>query len=114
MATQVAPAESVAMYRFSTEAFPKRERLAAWREIFGRTVVSLDIEPSNPERFQAEATVWRLPGLGVLRASSDAAHLAHSRQLIVDDDLSFMLGSNGTLLIAGAIAICGVAPHRSV
>jgi AraC-like DNA-binding protein len=90
MATQVAPAESVPMSRFSTEAFPERERLAAWREIFGRTVVSLEIEPLNLERFQAEATVWQLPGLGVLRASSDAVHLTHSRELIVDDDLSFM------------------------
>ena len=30
------------------------------------------------------------PGHGVLRASSAAVHLTHSRELIVDDDLSFM------------------------
>src|SRR5262249_51933294 len=50
----------------------------------------LDIEPLNGEGFRAEATVCQLPGLGVLRASSAAVHLTHSRELIVDDDLSFM------------------------
>jgi AraC-like DNA-binding protein len=90
MAARRPPADVVAMSRFSTDAFPERERVAAWREVFGRTVVGLDIEPLNPERFHAEATVWQLPGLGVLRASSAAVNLSHSRELIVDDDLSFM------------------------
>jgi AraC-like DNA-binding protein len=82
----------VPIFRFSTDAFPERERMAAWREIFGRTVVNLDIEPLKPEEFRAEATVCQLPGLGVLRASSAGAHLSHSHDLILDDDLSFMAG----------------------
>jgi AraC-like DNA-binding protein len=67
-AARTPPADAVAVSRFSTDAFPERERVAAWREVFGRTVVSLDIEPLNPEGFHAEATAWQLPGLGVLRA----------------------------------------------
>jgi hypothetical protein len=70
------PSDAVPIFRFSTDAFPERERMAAWREIFGRTVVNLDIEPLNPEAFRAEAAVCQLPGLGVLRASSAAVHLA--------------------------------------
>lgn len=84
------PSASIPIFRFSTDAFPERERMAAWREVFGRTVVNLDIAPLNPDGFHAEATVCRLPGLGVLRATSAAVHLSHSRELIVDDDLSFM------------------------
>jgi AraC-like DNA-binding protein len=90
VAAGTSSAAAVSMSHFSTEAFPERERVAAWREVFGRTVVSLDIEPLNAERFHAEATVWQLPGLGVLHASSDSVHLRHSRELIVDDDLSIM------------------------
>jgi AraC-like DNA-binding protein len=90
MPLKAPPSDAVPIFRFSTEAFPERERMAAWREIFGRTVVSLDFEPLDPDGFHAEATVCQLPGLGVLRASSAAAHLIHSRELIVDDDLSFM------------------------
>jgi AraC-like DNA-binding protein len=84
------PSDAIPIFRFSTDAFPERERISAWREMFGRTVVNLDIEPLNAEGFRAEATVCQLPGLGVLRASSAAVQLTHSRELIVDDDLSFM------------------------
>jgi AraC-like DNA-binding protein len=84
------PSDAVPIVRFSTDAFPEREQMAAWREVFGRTVVNLDIEPLTPDGFHAEATVCRLPGLGVLRATSAAVHLSHSRELILDDDLSFM------------------------
>jgi hypothetical protein len=84
------PADAVPVFHFSTDAFPERERLSAWREIFGRTVVNLNIEPLSPEGFHARATVCQLPGLGVLYAASAAVRLTHSRDLIVDNDLSFM------------------------
>ena len=90
MPSKPPPSDAVPIFRFSTDAFPERERIAAWRDMFGRTVVNLDIEPLNPDGFHAEATICQLPGLGVLRASSAAVHLTHSRDLIVDDDLSFM------------------------
>jgi hypothetical protein len=63
--------------RFSTEVFPARERLEAWRELFGRSVVKLCIEPATAEDFHSEATMWSLPGLGVLSGSSSAARLLH-------------------------------------
>jgi hypothetical protein len=90
MPSKPPPSDAVPIFRFSTDAFPERERIAAWRDMFGRTVVNLDIEPLNLNGFHAEASICQLPGLGVLRASSAAVHLTHSRDLIVDDDLSFM------------------------
>jgi hypothetical protein len=83
----------VATFRFSTDDFSQRERLSAWREIFGRTVCNLDIEPLAADRFRSDATIYARPGLGVLAGSSSAVHLSHSKNLIVDDDLSFMTGS---------------------
>src|SRR6266508_6401762 len=56
MAPKPPPLDAVPIFRFSTDAFLQRERVAAWREIFGRTVVNLDIEPLNPDGFHAEAT----------------------------------------------------------
>src|SRR6266511_1649383 len=55
MAPKPPPLDAVPIFRFSTDAFLQRERVAAWREIFGRTVVNLDIEPLNPDGFYAEA-----------------------------------------------------------
>jgi AraC-like DNA-binding protein len=77
-------------YHFSAAAFPAGQRVAAWREIFGRTVVNLDIEPVEPASFFSEATVCQLPGLGILCGETAGMHLMHTRQLIKDDDLSFM------------------------
>ncbi len=78
------------IFQFSTKAFAERERLAAWREVFGRAVCSLDIEPLEPAAFFSEATVYQLPGLGVLFATSGAMNLSHTHELIVDGDLSIM------------------------
>ena len=85
-----APPAGVREIRFSTEAYPKHERLTAWREVFGRTVCSLDVEPLVPATFTSDATAYRLPGLGVLYASSGAMELRHTKELIIDDDLSIM------------------------
>lgn len=81
--------------RFSTEELPERDRVGAWREIFGRTVVKLDIEPLPARQFYSENAICMLPGLGVLFGSCSAVHLSHPLQLAVDDDLSFMTGRTG-------------------
>jgi AraC-like DNA-binding protein len=67
-----------------------RQRATAWREVFGRTVVNLDIEPIDPTSFFSDATVRQFPGLGVLRGESAGMRMIHTRELIKDDDLSFM------------------------
>jgi AraC-like DNA-binding protein len=82
-------------FLFSTTDFPERERLTAWREIFGRTVVKLDIEPIGGGPFHSRATVCRLPGFGLLFGSTSAAAFRHPREMISDDDLSFMVGPKG-------------------
>jgi len=79
-------------HRFSTDTFPERDRLAAWQEIFGRTVCNLDIEPFNTDGFHSDATVCQLPGLGVMFATGNTRHLRHTRSLIKDGDLSFLAG----------------------
>ena len=88
----VVPSSSIppSVFQFSTATFRKHERLAAWREIFGRTVCNLDIDPLEPGTYSSEATVCQLPRLGVLFASGGAVNLSHTRDLIADDDLSFM------------------------
>jgi AraC-like DNA-binding protein len=93
MATAAPPAGDVATFRFSTDDYSGRKRLTAWREIFGRTVCNLDIEPLAADRFRSDSTIYARPGLGVLAGSCSAVHLSHSKDLIVDDDLSFMTGT---------------------
>lgn len=74
---------------FSTDAFPERERVAAWREAFGRTLLNIDIAPQSPENFRASATIVHSPALGLMRASTSAAHQWNSSDLITNDNICF-------------------------
>jgi AraC-like DNA-binding protein len=105
----MATPQSPNTFRFSTEDFPQRDRLAAWRDIFGRTVVNLDIEPLTADQFHCDATVCAQPGLGLLVGKTSGVHLDHSSDLIVDDDLSFMIGPTGdwTACQLGRTAVLG-------
>src|SRR5438105_18482 len=91
----MATPHSPSTFRFSTADYTARDSLAAWRDIFGRTVVNLDIEPLTDDRFHCDATVCARPGLGLLFGETSAVHLNHSSDLVVDDDLSFMIGPTG-------------------
>jgi AraC-like DNA-binding protein len=93
--SSAAPVGGAPTHQFSSAEFSKRERLSAWREVFGRTVVNLDIDPIGRDPFHSRATVCQLPGLGVLSGATSAVNLRHGRELINDDDLSFMIGTKG-------------------
>jgi AraC-like DNA-binding protein len=89
------PTGAGSILRLSTDELPERDRLGTWREIFGLTVVKLDIEPLPARRFYSQNTICPLPGLGLLFGACSAVRLVHASELIVDDDLSFMAGRIG-------------------
>jgi AraC-like DNA-binding protein len=75
--------------RFSTTSFRPHERVAAWREVFGRTVLNIDIAPRSSDAFRASAVISCTPNFGLLQASTSAANQANSRSLIAGDDVTF-------------------------
>jgi AraC-like DNA-binding protein len=77
------------VFQFSTDAFREHERIAAWREVFGRNVLNIDISPESRKGFHASATIFRSATLGVIRASTSAVRQGNSRSLITNDDVSF-------------------------
>jgi len=78
--------------RFSTADYPPHERLDACREIYGRTLSKRDIEPLSTERFHTEATLRRMPGLGLVRARRSAAIYRLRREFIDNDDVVITVG----------------------
>lgn len=70
--------------RFSTDRFPERERLARWREEFGRTLVGVDIVP-RATPFWAEATLQKLPGVDIAVCAGSLALIDRSSALIATD-----------------------------
>lgn len=71
-----------------TDAWPERDRVAMFRETFGRG--GIRVEPSPHEPLRIDATLMKLPGLGVL-----SGHRSALRSDFADgsDRLIFSLGS---------------------
>jgi len=76
------------LVRFSTADYAPRERSDAWREIYGRTLQKMDIEPLPAEQPHAEATLLRMPGFAMMAGRRSAAIYRRSPQFIDHDDVS--------------------------
>jgi AraC-like DNA-binding protein len=82
------------LLRFSTDALPERDRLAIWREVFGRYVVKVEMEPLGTGGFSQSATLRNLPGLSLASMSSTGNRAARTPQLIADGNDSLNLAVN--------------------
>ncbi|MDX8493022.1 helix-turn-helix domain-containing protein [Mesorhizobium sp. VK22B] len=88
------PIGGFARFDFSTDRYPARQRVAAWREEFGHTLLRIDLAPRSPELFRAKATAYRGANFGLLRASTSAVNQKNSRELIIKDDVTFGVITN--------------------
>src|SRR3954463_11447318 len=78
--------------RFPTADYAPRERVDACREVYGRTLSRRDIEPLSAEPFHTEATMRRMPGLGIVTARRSAAIYRLRREFIDSDDVVVTVG----------------------
>jgi len=69
----------------STAALPVRERLPMWREVFGQTMVRLDIEPVDDTPFHADGTLCALPGAAYASVTTSPVRFTRTRHLIATD-----------------------------
>jgi AraC-like DNA-binding protein len=79
--------------RFSTADYAPRERLDAWREIYGRTLLKLEIEPVEVGAFHTDVRMRRLPGLGMITGARSAT--LYRRTRTDGDDLMMSFGLGG-------------------
>jgi AraC-like DNA-binding protein len=88
---------SRAPVRFSTADIPERDRVAVWREVIGRKVVRVDIEPLHDRPFHVDARLYGLPGVGIMSAQMSEFRLARSPALVADgnDDLRLAVNTSG-------------------
>jgi AraC-like DNA-binding protein len=77
--------------RISTAALPPTQRVAAWREGFGRKILKIEIEPEPGIDFEADMTLQSLPGLGIGAGSISATRNRLTAGLIDNDDLVFVI-----------------------
>jgi AraC-like DNA-binding protein len=97
-----AGAAKFAPLRFSTRKIPERERIASWREEFGRRLLRVDIEPASDLPFHAEAALRALPGLRTISFTGSATRY--------DRDRALARGGDGAIsLIVNADAMCAAS-----
>jgi len=85
--------------RFSTDDFAPGERFMAWREVFGRTLLHVEVEQASPGPFRARATMRAFPNIRMLSASSSGVIYRRPSALAQSDDLVFSFDA-----VKGALA----------
>ena len=92
-----ATANDFSAFRFSTDDVPERERMATWREEFGRRMVKAEFEPLA-SRFFHRTTFRNLAGLSLGFSSGGGFRAMRTRSLLGDssDDLVLTINTEGT------------------
>ena len=85
--------------RFSTDDFPERKRIDAYREVYSRTIMKHDIEPIGDGPFHFEASLCSLSGLGLATSSISPCRRIHRRQHIEGDDFALGIALSGGCIV---------------
>jgi AraC-binding-like domain len=88
-------------YRFSTADLPERDRLAMFREEFGRRTVRLDPAPLADGPYHCEMNFRTLPGLAIGVSAFAGLRITRSVELLDGiDDLTLVIATSGNLLVS--------------
>lgn len=80
--------------RFSLDGVPGRDRLAMYREFFGRAVCRFEIEPVGVVPFDVDVMLHSLPGLQLFTGKVQGARCGRPRNLLADGTDGFALVMN--------------------
>jgi AraC-like DNA-binding protein len=89
----------VELARFATASLPDRDRLAVWREVFGKSVARLDLAPiDSGKAFRCDVSGYSLPGATVALGSYRNVRSIRTRELLSDgnDDVLFAIVARGS------------------
>lgn len=86
----------------STASLPACDRLPVWREVFGQTVVRLDIEPVRGTTFHAEGELCALPDAAFASVEVSPVQVSRTRKLIDDAtaDMVFLITADVPILVS--------------
>jgi AraC-like DNA-binding protein len=79
--------------RFSTDDVAPRDRFTVWREVFGRSLLQVEVERAGDGPFRASATMRALCGIRMLSAATSGVIYRRPPGLVQNDDLIFSLGA---------------------
>ncbi|MCK9908656.1 AraC family transcriptional regulator [Microbacteriaceae bacterium K1510] len=81
--------------RLTSATFSGRDRVEAFRETYGRTIMQLDIEPMADHPLELDFTIRGFSGFGIARGSLSPTHNTHTVDMISDDDVVLVVTPQG-------------------
>jgi AraC-like DNA-binding protein len=86
--------------QFSTEEIPEQDRVASWREHYGRIMLRADIEPARDAPFSTRNRWLSLPDLRLLDGASSPVTISRRRQHLADGNDDVVVAVNRTGMVA--------------
>jgi AraC-like DNA-binding protein len=77
--------------QISTQDFPERKRLEMWREVYGRAIANVDIEPIGDAPFHANVSFELLPDVSIAAGSRSPARYHATKELVARGSKNFVL-----------------------
>jgi AraC-like DNA-binding protein len=81
--------------RVSTEAFHDNRGIDAFREIFGRKILGIEIDPLNGHPLDIDMTLRSLPGFAMAMGSLSPMRNRHPSALLDNDDVVLVVMQSG-------------------
>ncbi len=92
--------------------FPEEKRLAMWREMYGRGIARVDIEPLSDGPFHADVAFNLLPNVAIASGSRSPAHYRVTQEMLKDAHdiigVSILRSGKASATQFGKELICGV------
>jgi AraC-like DNA-binding protein len=91
--------DSFGTVRYSSADLPEKDRVAIWREQFGRKVLKLDIEPLSETSFECSVALRELPGVQMMSTAMSPVRITRRREFLADsnEDLIFIINQAGSV-----------------
>jgi AraC-like DNA-binding protein len=98
--------------RFSTDDVPASERLSYLRDVLGRSIARVDLEPIEGFPLKNDGRMYLFDGLAVIAGESSGMSAVRGRSLLADgsDDLVFHVNWSGSSVISQAGRECRIEP----
>jgi len=80
---------------FSTDDFPDRERLSAWRETYARNLIRIEPYPHEHQTFRSALKLCALPDISVCYGNTTAATYKRTKALTTSDEFLLLIFQEG-------------------
>jgi AraC-like DNA-binding protein len=94
--------DNYASFRYSSADLSERDRIPFLREVAGRSLFRVDIEPLSDAVFHADVSLRAMPGLGFLQSAMSGMSHRRTPELIADgnDAIALVVNLSGPAIVS--------------